>query len=155
MEVIVALLLLLLGSMVAIDSYRLGARWGDEGPQSGYFPFYIGLIIGISSIVTLLQALRGRLGPNVSFVDRGALRQVLSVLIPAGLFVAGIQLIGIYVAAAVYIAVFMHWLGRYPWRKSVPLGIAVSVFVFVMFELWFLVPLYRGALFDPLSLVGR
>ncbi len=154
MEVVVALLLLLIGAMVAIDSYRLGARWGDDGPQSGYFPFYIGLIICISSTITLVQALAGKLGPNVSFVDRGALRQVLSVLIPAGLYILGIQLIGIYVASMVYIAVFMRWLGHYSWRKSAALGAAVSIFVFMMFEIWFQVPLYRGALFDPLSLIG-
>lgn len=148
------MLLLLVGAMVAIDSYRLGARWGDDGPQSGYFPFYIGLIICISSAITVVQALTGKLGPNVSFVDRRALRQVLSVLIPAALYILGIQLIGIYVASTVYIAVFMRWLGHYSWRKSAALGIAVSVFVFVMFEIWFQVPLYRGTVFDPLSLIG-
>jgi putative tricarboxylic transport membrane protein len=154
MEVVVALLLFLIGAMVATDSYRLGARWGEDGPQSGYFPFYIGLIICVSSLVTLAQALTGKLGPSVSFVDRGPLRQVFAVLIPAALYILGIQLIGIYVASMVYIAVFMRWLGHYSWRKSVLLGIAVSIFVFVLFEIWFQVPLYRGTLFDPLSLIG-
>ena len=40
-----------------IDSYRLGASWGSDGPQSGYFPFYIGLLICLSSVVTLAQVL--------------------------------------------------------------------------------------------------
>ena len=155
MEIVVALLLLLLGGVVAFDSYRLGASWAEEGPQSGYFPFYIGLIICIASIVTLLQAFTGKTagGGNNTFVERGQLRQMLSVLVPAALYVLGIQLIGIYVASAVYIAVFMAWLGKYSWFKSAGLGLAASVSFFVMFEIWFKVPLPKG-MFNPLGFLG-
>lgn len=154
MEIVVALLFLLLGGVVAFDSYRLGARWAEEGPQSGYFPFYIGLIICISSIVTLLHALTGgAAGGSNTFVQRGQLKQMLSVLVPAVLYVLGIQLIGIYVASAVYIAVFMAWLGRYSWFKSTALGLAASASFFVMFEIWFKVPLFKGT-FNPLGFLG-
>lgn len=154
MEIVVALLFLLLGGVVAFDSYRLGASWAaEEGPQSGYFPFYIGLIICIASIATLLQALAGKAEENITFVERGQLKLVLSVLVPAALYVFGIQLIGIYVASAVYIAVFMAWLGRYSWLKSAVLGAAVSVSVFAMFEVWFKVPLPKG-MFNLLGFLG-
>lgn len=154
MEIVVASLFLLLGGVVSFDSYRLGASWAEDGPQSGYFPFYIGLIICISSIVTLLQALLGKAaGNNDTFVERGQLRQMLSVLVPAALYVLGIQLIGIYVASVVYIAVFMAWLGNYSWLKSAALGAATSVSLFVMFEIWFKVPLPKG-MFNPLGFLG-
>jgi len=154
MEIVVASLLLLVGAVVAFDSYRLGARWAEEGPQSGYFPFYIGLIVCISGMVTLLQTLfRKAGGGSNTFVERGQLRQMLSVLVPAALYVLGIQLIGIYVASAVYIAVFMAWLGRYSWLKGTALGLATSVSFFVMFEIWFKVPLFKG-MFDPLGFLG-
>ncbi|MEK7876790.1 MAG: tripartite tricarboxylate transporter TctB family protein [Pseudomonadota bacterium] len=154
MEIVVALLFLLFGGVVAFDSYRLGARWAEEGPQSGYFPFYIGLIICISSIVTLLQALfGGAAGGSNTFVERGQLKLMLSVLVPAALYVLGIQVIGIYVASAVYIAVFMAWLGRYSWFKGAALGLAASVSFFVMFEIWFKVPLFKG-MFNPLGFLG-
>jgi hypothetical protein len=155
MEIVVAGLLLAIGAVVAYDSYRLGARWGDDGPQSGYFPFYIGLLVAVSSLVTLVQALGGRLpGSEKSFVDRGALRQVLAVLLPAAGYVLGIQLVGIYLASAVYITVFMVWLGGYSWFKSVTLGLGVSVATFLMFEVWFKVALHKGSWFNPLSLIG-
>jgi len=154
MEIVTAVLLLVIGAAVAISSWQLGARWGDDGPQSGYFPFYIGMIIGVCSLVTFFQAISGKLGPDRSFVDRGPLRQVMSVLVPAAVFVLGIQLIGIYVAAAVYITFFMVWLGGYSWVKGVTLGLAVSVLAFFLFEIWFQVPLYKGSLYDPLSLIG-
>src|SRR5512143_165672 len=56
-EVIVALLLLGFGALVAVDSHRLGSSWGSDGPQSGYFPFYIGLLICFSGLATLAQVL--------------------------------------------------------------------------------------------------
>ena len=77
----------------------------------------------------------------------------LGVLLPATVFVLGIQLIGIYVASAAYIAVFMIWLGKYNWIKSVLLGVAISVATFMLFEIWFKVPLFKGA-FNPLSIIG-
>ena len=153
-EVIVAALLFTLGALVVFDSYRLGFRWGSDGPEAGYFPFYIGLIICISSLVIFTQALFGRRARRDGvFVEWQPLRQVLSVILPAGAFVLGIQLIGLYVASAIYIAAFMRWLGGYPWWKSIVLGIAVSAAAYLTFEVWFQVPLYKGV-FDPLGSLG-
>ena len=154
MEIVVALLFLLFGGVVAFDSYRMGARWAEDGPQSGYFPFYIGLIICVSSMVTLLQVLAGSAAKsNGAFVERGQLKSVLSVLVPAALYVLCIQLIGIYIASTVYIAVFMVWLGKYSWFKGAALGLAASVAFFAMFEIWFKVPLPKGML-DALRFLG-
>jgi hypothetical protein len=104
--------------------------------------------------VTLAQAVFGRGARSGKiFVEWGPLRQVLSVLIPAGFYVLGVELIGIYVSAAIYIAIFMVWLGHYHWIKSVVVGVAISVAMFLMFEVWFLVPLYKGA-YNPLGFLG-
>jgi putative tricarboxylic transport membrane protein len=156
MEIIVATALLLVGALIAGASAKLGARWGDDGPQAGYFPFYIGAMIVISSLVTLIQALlRQTSNPGNAFVERGQLRQILAVLLPAVVYVLAIQWFGIYLSSAVYIAVFMVWLGKYPWWKSILVGVAVCVCLYMMFEIWFQVPLHKGTLYDPLSLIGR
>lgn len=153
-EIAVALVLLGLGGLVVYDSARLGFRWLGDGPQAGYFPFYIGLFICLSCLFTLQQVFFGNKGKaNGTFVEWVHFKQVLSVLIPAGFFVLGIQLIGIYVAAAAYIAVFMAWLGKYGWGRSVLLGVAVSAMLFMMFEVWFKVPLFKGE-FSPLDFLG-
>ena len=155
MEIIVATALLLFGALIAGASAKLGARWGDDGPQAGYFPFYIGVIIVISSLVTLVQAIRASTSHAAgTFVERGQLRQIFAVLAPALVYVLAIQGFGIYAASAIYIAVFMLWLGKYAWWKSVVLGVAVSVCLYMMFEKWFQVALHKGTLFDPLSLIG-
>jgi Tripartite tricarboxylate transporter TctB family len=139
---------------VVYDSRRLGSSWAADGPEAGYFPFYIGLIICVSAAALLWQAWWGRsVRRDAIFVQWQALRQVLSVLFPAALYIVGIQLIGLYVASAIYIASFMMWLGKYSVVKSVLLGIGVSALAFVTFEVWFQVPLYKGAL-NPLAFLG-
>ena len=153
-EIVVAVVLFALGALVVFDSHRLGSSWASDGPEAGYFPFYIGLFICISSAAIFSQAMWGRrMSRDAVFVEWQALRQVLAILIPAIVYVLGIQLIGIYVASAIYIAGFMRWLGNYSWLKSVLLGAAVSAIAFVTFEIWFQVPLYKGA-FDPLAFLG-
>jgi hypothetical protein len=119
-------------------------NWGDDGPRAGFFPFYVGVIILAASIFNLVQALATR-GDRV-YAEWGQLRQVSFVVVPTAVYVAVIPWIGIYVASALLIALFMKWLGRYPWRLVVPVAVAVPVVTFVVFERWFLVPLPKGPL---------
>jgi hypothetical protein len=44
-------------------------------------------------------------------------------------------------------------LGKYSPVKSVLMGLAVNAFFFVMFEVWFKVPLFKGSL-EPLRFLG-
>jgi len=152
-EIAVAVSLFVVGAIVVYDSYRLGSKWGSDGPQSGYFPFYIGLLICLSSVVTLVQALLNKSGGGELFVAWGPFKLVLTVLIPAAVYVFGVKYLGLYIASAIYITVFMVWLGKYSWLKSVAIGLAVNTGFFLMFEVWFRVPLFKGSL-DPLRFLG-
>src|SRR5688572_30580448 len=115
MDIVVALILLGVAGIVIADSLRLGVRWREiEGPGAGYFPFYIGLLLAISSAVVLLRAVFDRPGAARTFVSKPAFRQVLAVLVPLVAYVGAIGVIGIYVASAIYIALFMWYFGRYP-----------------------------------------
>ena len=155
MEIITALLFLVFGLVVMVGSIKLGASWGSDGPEAGYFPFYISLIILLSSSVTLYQAvIVDRKKDDEPFVEKEPFRQVLAVLLPAFVFVLFMQLIGIYVSAAAYIIVFMVWLGKYPLWKAAAVGVGVSIALFMMFEFWFQVPLPHGSWFNPLEFIG-
>ena len=149
-EIVMGSLFLIFGAVIMWDSRQLGAAWGSDGPQAGYFPFYIGLFIVVSAVAILLQALR--LGPkgDSAFVKRGELKLVFSVLMPTVVYVALIAnpwfSLGIYVASAVFIGWFMWRLGGYGPVKIVPVCLGVVVFFFLMFEIWFKVPLPKGPL---------
>jgi hypothetical protein len=145
-EAVVAAIILAIGLVVVFASRKLGAGWTTDGPGAGYFPFYIGLVLVISGVGTLYQSLFGKKRNTEVFVDNEQLKRVMSVLLPALLYIGAIQLLGIYVASALYIALFMIVLGKYSWIKSVLAALVVTILLFCMFEVWFKVPLYKGKL---------
>lgn len=144
MEFVVAGLLFLLGAVVVFDSVRLGARWGDDGPQAGYFPFYIGLSICISTAIIFFRAMAVK--SHKSFVSREAFLLVMKMLVPSIVYVVAIRFLGIYVASTIFIVFFMIWLGKYSWTRAVPVGLGTSIVFFLLFEVWFRVPLPKGPL---------
>jgi hypothetical protein len=149
-EVVVASLFLAFGAIVMWDSKRLGASWADDGPQAGYFPFYIGVLICGSAIANLITAFGHDEGLRKGFVSWQQLRLVLIIMIPSTVYVFFIanpwMELGIYVASAIYIAFFMRYLASYSWGKIAAVSIGTMVTFFVMFEIWFKVPLPKGPL---------
>jgi hypothetical protein len=135
----------LLGLIAIIGSMKVGIGWGAEGPQAGFFPFYCGLIILISSAVNLVNTLRAE-DDGAVFAEWGQLRQVMSVVIPTAVYVFAIPYLGIYVCSAILIAGFMIWLGRYAVWIAAAIAIGMPIITFLMFEIWFLVPLPKGPL---------
>ena len=151
-ELVTAGIFLALGAIAIYDSVRLGAKWGEDGPQTGYFPFYIALIMSIASVVNLVRALLVGREHGHAFVEHDQLKLVLAVLIPSALYVAVIGWLGIYLASAIFIGFFMRWLGKYLWWKVGAVSIGVSVVLFLIFESWFKVPLPKGPLESLLGL---
>ena len=147
-EAIVAVALFLFGAVVVWDSRRLGAEWASDGPQAGYFPFYIGVIICIASVANLLYALGTGAKGGKAFVTWGQLRMVLAVMAPSVVYVAlianPVYSLGIYEASAIFIAYFMRQLGKYSWPKVAGVSIGVMTAFFLMFEVWFKLPLPKG-----------
>ena len=152
-DALVAALIFVFGLVITIEAWRLGARWTSDGPGAGYFPFYIGLITIVASLGIFYQSVFSKSRDTGPFVNRVQAVRVLSVLLPATLYVLVVVFLGLYVASAIYIAGFMIFLGKYPPVKSVVLAVIIAAVFFVMFEVWFKVPLYKGTL-DPLRFLG-
>jgi putative tricarboxylic transport membrane protein len=146
MELVVSGIFVALAVLIMYDNWRIGARWASDGPQAGYFPFYFGLIMFVVSATNFGVNLLASSADRSNFVERSQLAQVLRVFIPTVGFVVLISFMGIYVAAAVFIAFFMKWLGGYGLQRILPVALAVPVILFLMFEIWFLVPLPKGPL---------
>ena len=152
LEIAVAAFMLLCGAIVIYDSARLGAKWGEDGPEAGYFPFYIGVILCIASVFNLVRAFAAARRDDSDFVEIGALKLVFSVLIPTAVYAALIGPLGLYLASTVFIAFFMRWLGKYPWWLVAAVSIGNSVVFFLVFEVWFKIPLPKGPLEAALGL---
>ena len=137
---------------MVFDSVRLGSTWGADGPKPGYFPFYVGLLMCIAALVNLVAALRLKPEGNKGFVEVGQLRMVLTVLIPTAIYAALVTWIGIYVSSMLFIGFFMRWLGKYAWWKVVVVSVITVVVFYVIFEIWFKVPLPKGPVESMLGL---
>ena len=129
--------------IVIIGSLQVGIGWGAEGPKAGFFPFYIGVLILISSAVNFIRIVTETSDRGL-FAEWGQLAKVMSVLVPTAIYVALIPWIGIYVASILLIAFFMKWLGRYDWPLVAAISLGVPLAVFLIFERWFLLPLPKG-----------
>lgn len=144
MELATAFLFLLLGAVVMWDSWRTGAGWGSDGPQSGYFPFYVALLMIVASAVNFWKA--SKIDRSDSFVARPVLKLVLAIFLPSLVYVGAMQWLGLYLASAIFMAVFMRWQGKFGLVVSAVSGIALALALFLMFELWFKIPLPKGPL---------
>jgi len=143
-DLITASVLMLVGGVVVLDAVRLGFGWGADGPKSGFFPFWLAVIMIASCAIVIVQAYR-RVDDH-PFVTREKIGPVLKVLWPAVAMVVLTHFVGLYVAGALYTAFYMKWVGRHSWLASITLSVAISVLCFVTFELWFLVPMPKGPL---------
>jgi hypothetical protein len=153
-ELAVALLTAAIGAGVMIGSYRVGIGWSDIGPQSGYFPFYIGLIMLLASCGTVFFTLRRWSASGGCFIARGPLNHVLSVFVPICLYTVAIRLLGMYAASFVFIAWFMlreRGARRSSRFKALLVAGGATLAAYLIFERWFQVPLYAGPIVEWLS----
>ena len=143
-ELVVALLLMVFAVGVIIDSVRVGIGWAPDGPRSGYFPFYIGLLLlGASGSIVIRTLLKWK-KPSAVFAQHSQLSSVISVLVPMIVYVAAISFLGIYVASIFLIGYFMRRHGKYGWVATTAVSIGVPLVLVLVFERWFLVPLAKG-----------
>jgi putative tricarboxylic transport membrane protein len=143
-DVLTAVVLMLLSGVVIADSVRLGVGWGTDGPKSGFFPFWLALVMLAACALILVQSVRRK--SRASFVTGKQLGPVLKVLWPAAAAVALMQFVGLYVASALYMAFYMRWVGRHSWLVVIALAVLIPVATFFVFETWFLVPMPKGPL---------
>lgn len=145
-EVVVMVLLLAVAVFLGWDNWRIGAGWAPDGPQAGYFPFYLSVLLGGASVVGIISALRHPDLRDEVFVGRSAFGRVLRVFIPTIFFVFLVQIIGLYVASFVFVSLFMIVIGKLsPW-KSVLTGLIFSGLMFYIFDVQFNVLLPKGPL---------
>ena len=145
-DVVVSLLLLVLALVLGYDNWRTGIAWDSTGPQAGYFPFYLSVILGGASLYGLATTFLARREETETFVTRAQLRRVMAVFVPTLLFCLATQFLGLYVASFLLIAGFMAWVGKIAWWKSLLTAFLFTAIMFVTFEIAFDVIMPKGPL---------
>lgn len=145
-EIIVSLLLLALAVTLGYDNWRTGISWDSTGPEPGYFPFYLAVILSGGSLYGLIAASLSRRGSSEIFVTRAQLRRVMAVFVPTLLFCLLTQFLGLYVASFLLIAGFMRVIGKIALWKSLLTAFVFTAAMFVIFDIAFDVIMPKGPL---------
>ena len=145
-EIVVSLLLLALAALLGYDNWRTGIGWDSTGPEPGYFPFYLSVILAGASLYGLVRAALSRELAAETFVTQAQLRRVMAVFVPTLLFCAVTQFLGLYVASFLLIAGFMRLVGRIAWWKSLLTALVFTAIMFVTFDIVFDVIMPKGPL---------
>jgi len=145
-EVVTLFLVLALAALLAFDNWRTGMSWDSTGPQAGYFPFYLSVILAVACLWGLAREFLARQQAAGSFVTRDQLRRVLQVFVPTLLFCLAMQWLGLYVASFLLIAGFMLFVGSIAAWKSLLTAFLFSLIMFVTFQIAFDVIMPKGPL---------
>ena len=143
-DVTVSLLLLALAGTLGFDNWRTGISWDSTGPQSGYFPFYLSVILAGASLYGIIAAFLSRHEAAETCVTRAQLRRVLLVFVPTMLFCLAVQYLGLYVASFCLIAAFMRLVGKIALWKSLLTAFLFTAIMFVTFDVAFDVIMPKG-----------
>jgi len=143
-ELVVYAALIAFALLLGFDNWKSGAGWEKDGPQSGYLPFYLCVILAAASLYGLGKAIATRELGAKTFVTRDQLRRVMQVFVPTFVFVALTQWLGIYVASLLLVAGFMRIIGRIAWWKSLVTSLVFALVMFVTFEVAFDVIMPKG-----------
>ena len=145
-DILVAAVILCLGLLVGVQSLQLGAGWGLEGPKAGFFPFLMAVLVVGGCLVIIRQAVKGTSSVKGSkpFVPKGGLKPVLTVLIPACGMVLLTEIIGLYIAAMIYLVAYIRFVGGFRWRTVLLASIPIPVICYWVFEKAFLIPMPMG-----------
>lgn len=145
-DIVVYLMLLGFAALLGFDNWRTGMSWEADGPQAGYFPFYLSVLLGLASLYGLVHKLFRDSGPGETFVTGEQFRRVMQVFVPTLLFCVFMQWLGLYVASFVLITGFMWLVGRIALWKSLVTGFLFSIIMFITFDIAFDVIMPKGPL---------
>ena len=120
--------------------------WGPGGPGPAFVPFWLGLVMAILAVMMLVRSLRQD-HPGASWLPRGeGLRDMLVVLGGTVAFVALLDVLGMVIGTAVYLAVLVRYLGKHPWWMTSAIAVAAAGFNWLVFVRWLRVPMPEGKL---------
>ncbi len=135
------------GALIIKGALEFSIGWGDIGPEAGYFPFRVGSLIVLASLINLVRAIlrREELAAEI-FLTRAQTRHVVAFAIPVIALVGVTVGLGIYVAMALYLLYTVGLVGRHRSWVTIVVSLGTPVILFLLFEYVFLTPLLKGPL---------
>jgi len=143
---VTAVFLLALSVAFSAGALKYYSWWGPGGPGSAFLPFCLGIVMAGLALLLLLKSLREK-NAGVAWLPRGeGLRDMLVVLGATVLFVALLNVLGMIIGTAAYLAFLVGYLGRHRWWLTLTVALAAAVFNWLVFVHWLRVPFPEGML---------
>ena len=141
---VTAVLLLAFSVAFSGGALKQYSWWGLEGPGSAFVPFWLGLVMAVLALLFLVKSLRNPY-PGAAWLPRGeGLRDLLVVLGITIAFVALLNVTGMLIGTALYLAIVVRYLGRHPWWLTLGVAVATAGFNWLVFVHWLRVPMPEG-----------
>lgn len=135
------------GALIIKGAMEFNVGWGDIGPEAGYFPFRLGILIVLASLVNLaLAVLRRRALAAEIFLTHQQTRNVAAFVIPVVVLVGVTMVLGLYVGMALYLLFTVGFVGRHRSWVTIAVAVGAPLILFVLFEYVFITPLLKGPL---------
>jgi putative tricarboxylic transport membrane protein len=144
-ELVFAVVLLMFGIAIIVGAREMETGWGSSGPEAGYFPLRIGMLIVAAALLVLGKEALSHVRRE-AFLSLPAAKNVVLFALPLVLLIATIPWIGLYLAAAGYLLLSIGFVGRVHWVKALTIAMLTPVLMFVLFEFAFKTPLPKGPL---------
>jgi len=148
-ELFTSLFFVVIGIITIADAVRVGFRWGSSGPEAGWFPFYLGVgTLICSGVITVKNLARFKRegASSARLIPEGALTPILWVLLPSVGMVLLTEVLGLHMAAAVFLAFYMRAVGKIGWLTVAPVSLLTPAAMYIVFDRLFLIPLPGGML---------
>jgi putative tricarboxylic transport membrane protein len=140
-EIGTAITLLALGAMILNEALRLGPGWGEQGPQPGFFPFVLTIMLIIGSLGVLYVNAYRHPDMRPFFEVSQEIVDLLKVGVPVAVAVFVIRWAGIYITAGVYLAFFMAWYGKFRWWQALAGGLLLPFILWLVLTRGFAIPM--------------
>jgi putative tricarboxylic transport membrane protein len=120
--------------------------WGPGGPGPAFMPFWLGLVMAFLALGLLIRSIK-QTDPGAAWFPRGeGLRDMLVVLGVTVLFVALLNVLGMVIGTALYLAVLVRYLGKHRWWVTAAIAVGAAGFNWLVFVHWLHVPFPEGKL---------
>ena len=140
--------LLILAGFICWGSASL--TYGNiHNPGAGFFPRWLGIILGAMAIGLILKAAwqrQGAKGPGEIPPGRVRWEKVLFVLLALVLYGALLNTLGFLIVTVLLLAFLLRFIELQPWKTVIGWTLLASLGSYLIFELWMKLRLPKGFL---------
>jgi putative tricarboxylic transport membrane protein len=141
---ITAALLLAFAVAFSVGALKNYQWWGSGGPGPAFMPFWLGLVMALLALMMLVRSLKQQ-HPGETWLPRGeGLRDLLVVLAATIAYVVLLNVTGMVIGTALYLAILVRYLGRHPWWVTAAVAVGAAFFNWLVFVHWLHVPMPEG-----------